>query len=317
MNTYQMSLCLGGGAGRAARRAAIVLLAGAALAASPVQAAAGSGQSQEVAQPKNAATGYVIVGPVSSDWSTADGVDIHAAAVTNNSGHASVDQGLFLYLWATPIADGVPTVSPDLGGQSLGGFALGTLANGKSITGISLSGATFTEPPKGCYYVMLALLNGTTLVDVFPFNDANVADPTPTGYTAHTFGGAACAQTTPCENSAVAACLLSGRFQVTATYYNATDGEAQGQVLSFGGTRAQSDESVFYYFTDPSNFEMGVKILDACSITNTFWVFIGGLTNQGWTVAVLDTKTGNKKGYANDLNVTTVTTTDTAALPCP
>ncbi|HLX09402.1 MAG TPA: hypothetical protein VKY89_16235 [Thermoanaerobaculia bacterium] len=71
-------------------------------------------------------------------------------------------------------------------------------------------------------------------------------------------------------------------------------GKSQAQVLSFTGERAESDESVFYYFADPSNFELGVKVLDACALTSSFWVFIGGLTNQRWTV-----------------------TTDTVGLPCP
>jgi hypothetical protein len=62
---------------------------------------------------------------------------------------------------------------------------------------------------------------------------------------------------------------------------------------------------------------MGIKVLDACAVNNFFWVFIGGLTNQGWEVNILDTKTGTSKFYSNDLNITTLTTADTAALPCP
>jgi hypothetical protein len=45
--------------------------------------------------------------------------------------------------------------------------------------------------------------------------------------------------------------------------------------------RAESDQSAFLWFFDPSNFEMGLKMLDACTLNNHFWVFISGLTNQG------------------------------------
>jgi hypothetical protein len=46
-------------------------------------------------------------------------------------------------------------------------------------------------------------------------------------------------------------------------------------------------------------------------------VFIGGLTNQGWTINVLDTQTGNHNHYVNNLPNVTVTTADTKGLPCP
>ena len=62
---------------------------------------------------------------------------------------------------------------------------------------------------------------------------------------------------------------------------------------------------------------MGLKILDACVLNNHFWVFIGGLTNQGWTVQILDTSTGHTRTYTNPLNQLTPTTADTSALACP
>jgi hypothetical protein len=119
-----------------------------------------------------------------------------------------------------------------------------------------------------------------------------------------------------CTRSATTACLVNGRFQVTVSYEN-SGSSGQAQVMSFAGRRAESDESVFLYFTDPSNFEMGLKILPACGVNNHFWVFIGGLTNQGWQVSILDTSNGRTKSYSNALNHLTSTTADTSALPCP
>jgi hypothetical protein len=275
------------------------------------QAAAPEG----TAQPKGSASGFVIVGPVATSWAVGSGITIDVAAVVNNN--TTKNGSLGLHLWATPAGDGVPVISPLIDFSDLGGIDLGVLRAGKQITNIAQAGLTFTPPKPGCYYVMLALLNETVLVDLFPLSKGG--DATSGGYDVFPFGKTppVCTQTAACSISALDGCLLSGRFQVTATYYNATDGSAQAQVLAFDGTRAESDESVFYYFTDPSNFEMGVKVLDACAVNNFFWVFIGGLTNQGWTVNILDTKTGNTKTYSNPLNITTITTTDTTALPCP
>jgi hypothetical protein len=265
----------------------------------------------------DATTGYVIVGPVSDAWGTNNGVTVGAAAIANNTSQTS--SPLFLEIWATPIADGTPALNKTFNFYDLGGANLGTLGPGQQFTNVLQTGLTYTPIPKGCYFVMLALLNGTTLVDLFPFgyttNAANI--PAANGYLEFSFSGATCPAATSCANSGNVACLVDGRFQITETYYNAIDGKQQAQVMSFGPTRAQSDESIFYYFTNPSNFEMGINVLDACAITNSFWVFLGGLTNQGWEVNVLDTQTGNHKSYRNNLNTVTVTTTDTVGLPCP
>jgi hypothetical protein len=264
----------------------------------------------------DANTGYVIVGPVSDAWGTNSGVTVGAAAITNNSGSESGP--LFFYLWATPVGDGAPTLSQDLNFYDLGGTELGSLEPGQSFTNVLQTGLTYTPVPKGCYYVSLALVNGTTLVDIFPFSYTTNANdiPSASGYIEFSFGGASCPVPTSCTDSAVTSCLNSGRFQVTDTYYNAINGKAQGQAMSFGSTRAQSDESIFYYFTNSSNFEMGINVLDACAVNNAFWIFIGGLTNQGWEVNVLDTQTGNHKSYHNPLGTLTVTTADTTGLPC-
>jgi hypothetical protein len=265
----------------------------------------------------DANTGYVIVGPVTDSWGATNGVTVGAAAIANNT--ASTSGQLSLELWATSVAQGAPTVRNGLIYYELGGTTIGTLGPGQQLTNVLETGLPFSPVPPGCYFVMVALLDGKDLVDLFPFSySANADDvPSPTGYTVFPFGsGTTCQAPTSCADSANAACLVGGRFQVTTTYYNAIDGKAQAQAMSFGSTRAQSDESIFYYFTNSSNFEMGINVLDACAVNNAFWIFIGGLTNQGWEVNVLDTQTGNHKAYQNHLNNLTVTTADTTGLPC-
>jgi hypothetical protein len=119
-----------------------------------------------------------------------------------------------------------------------------------------------------------------------------------------------------CTPDATTACLGGGRFQVTVDWQTSTASGA-GRVMSFGGQRAENDDSVFYWFFSSTNFEMGLKVLDGCAVNGKFWVFVSGLTNQGWTVHVHDTATGATKTYSNALGHLTTTTADTSALSCP
>lgn len=107
----------------------------------------------------------------------------------------------------------------------------------------------------------------------------------------------------------------AGVFQATVVY-NYAEGFGQGQVMSFNGRKAANDESAFSYFTDPNNFEMGLKMLDGCSLDNHFWVFISGPTNDQWMVNILDTVNGNVWSARNELNHLTSTIADTSAFPC-
>ena len=89
--------------------------------------------------------------------------------------------------------------------------------------------------------------------------------------------------------------------------------------MSFGGQRTENEESVFWWFFSPTNFEMGVKVLNACVpfLGNKYWVFVSGLTDQGWTVHVRDTQTGATRTYSNAVGHLSTTFADTSAFNCP
>jgi hypothetical protein len=124
-------------------------------------------------------------------------------------------------------------------------------------------------------------------------------------------------QTGVCTPDADTACLLGGRFEVGVTFQTATQG-GTAQVMSFGGQRAENAESVFFTFFSATNFEMGLKVLDACAINGRFWVFVSGLTDQGWTVTIRDTQTGAVKTYGNAVGQLSSTFADTTQGPsCP
>ena len=259
-------------------------------------------------RPFDGLSGLIIAGNVHATWGSGN-ADLMAQIISNRRSSSSGDLTLNLIATTSP---------PPVGGFSgfvMASFDLGALPGNTDFTNVDTGTIPFTPPAtNGCYYVSEVLEENDIVVDVRTFPAGGT--PENTGFDVFPFG-TTCPAATFCTRTGTGACLRGGRFQVTAVYENGVSGSGPATALSFGSTRAESDESIFYYFTDPGNFELGVKVLDACSLTHTFWVFIGGLTNQGWTVNVLDTQTGNHNLYGNALDVTTVTTTDTAALPCP
>lgn len=119
-----------------------------------------------------------------------------------------------------------------------------------------------------------------------------------------------------CLPDAQTACLHSGRFEVKVRFQTTTaSGDALVQL--FNGQRAETPESAFFTFFSPTNFEIGVKVLFACPLTNTWWAFTSGLTDQGWTVTVRDTQTGAQQTYSNVVGHLSSTFADTGAFLCP
>jgi hypothetical protein len=90
-----------------------------------------------------------------------------------------------------------------------------------------------------------------------------------------------------CVRDAQTACLQNDRFEVKVSYANSSS-SGSASVMSFGGQRAENRESAFYSFASPTNFEIGLKVLEACTppFGNKFWVFVSGLTDQAWTLTV-------------------------------
>ena len=118
-----------------------------------------------------------------------------------------------------------------------------------------------------------------------------------------------------CARDGDTACLGLGRFKVEVQWQTAT-GEGGGRLMSFGGQRAESADSSFWWFFDPANYELGVKVLDGCAVNGRYWVFLSGLTNQGWTATIRDGKSGTVKTYTNTLGQLAPPFADTQAFAC-
>jgi hypothetical protein len=94
-----------------------------------------------------------------------------------------------------------------------------------------------------------------------------------------------------CRPSATTLCLLDGRFAATVTWQNQFNG-----VIGAGMAGPLSSETGTFYFTDPTDKELLVKILD---FGNRIGVFYGTLSNLQYTLQVTDTSTGGTKTYFN------------------
>ena len=72
-----------------------------------------------------------------------------------------------------------------------------------------------------------------------------------------------------------------------------------------------------FWFFDPANVEMTVKVLDGCSLNSHYWVFAAGMTNVGVQWKVTNNLSSTTKDYSNAIGTPFQPVQDTAAFPCP
>lgn len=112
-----------------------------------------------------------------------------------------------------------------------------------------------------------------------------------------------------CVPSATVMCLVSNRFSVEIAWEDPSANTGAGQVGS-----QLFDDTGYFYFADPEQPELFLKILDGTPINTFWWVFFGGLSNWEYTLTVIDTVTAEQAVYFNPLGSFT-TEADTSALP--
>ncbi len=97
-----------------------------------------------------------------------------------------------------------------------------------------------------------------------------------------------------CTQSGVSTCQLAGRFKVEVQWRNHRNGTiGRGQATSI------SDQTGTFYFFNPANTELIVKILDGRANNGSFWVFYGALSDIEYWITVSDTVSGQVKSYYN------------------
>ncbi|MCP4656443.1 MAG: hypothetical protein GY856_13600 [bacterium] len=90
-------------------------------------------------------------------------------------------------------------------------------------------------------------------------------------------------------------CLHDGRFRVEVRWRNQYGEGGEGLGRAVEGTR----ETGYFWFFDPDNLELAIKVLDGRPLTGHFWVFYGGLSDVEYWITVTDTSTGAQTTYYN------------------
>ncbi|MDY7095672.1 MAG: VWA domain-containing protein [Acidobacteriota bacterium] len=132
--------------------------------------------------------------------------------------------------------------------------------------------------------------------------------------TSYSQAGTACTgSTSPCVEGPTTLCLNQGRFEVEVDWLDRAGNTGPGRTVACG-----TDDSGLFWFFDPENWEMLVKVLNGCGVNGHYWTFFAATTNVGYDLTVRDTQTGLQKTYSNTLGVSSPAITDTSAFAtCP
>lgn len=96
-----------------------------------------------------------------------------------------------------------------------------------------------------------------------------------------------------CALSLETLCLNGQRFTASVQWRDADHNLSSGRALAI------TDNTGAFWFFDPTNLELVVKVLDGRSVNGRFWVFAGALSNVEYTITVRDALTGAVRTYFN------------------
>ncbi|HEX2164944.1 MAG TPA: hypothetical protein VHM02_13450 [Thermoanaerobaculia bacterium] len=96
-----------------------------------------------------------------------------------------------------------------------------------------------------------------------------------------------------CPERPTALCLDDGRFLVEVAWEDLQGGRGAGVSAPL-----TADAGTFWFF-EPHNVELVVKVLDARAVNGHWWVFFGALTNVDFDLQVRDLATGRSRLYHN------------------
>jgi hypothetical protein len=89
-------------------------------------------------------------------------------------------------------------------------------------------------------------------------------------------------------------CLLNHRYRASVDWH-----DQHNDVSGKGFAVPRTDQTGTFWFFDPRNVELVVKVLDGTLFNGKKWVFYGALSDVEYTLTVVDTVTGARKQYHN------------------
>ena len=111
-----------------------------------------------------------------------------------------------------------------------------------------------------------------------------------------------------CRFDAETRCLHDSRFEVKVGWWSVDGESGAGQVVEAG-----TNDSGLFWFFNPQNWEVLVKVLDGCAINQRTWVLGASTTDLGYRITVTDTVTGESRSYSNEPGRPAPAITDTEA----
>jgi len=120
--------------------------------------------------------------------------------------------------------------------------------------------------------------------------------------------------TGPCVVDTETLCLNDGRFRLTAEWEKLDGSSGHGNGIKL------TEDSGYFWFFDPTNIEVVVKVLNGCGLNPpAYWVFGAGLTNVAVHLVVTDTSNGAVYTRDNAQGSAFQPVQDTRAFPssCP
>ena len=96
-----------------------------------------------------------------------------------------------------------------------------------------------------------------------------------------------------CEPSDRALCLNDDQFQIDVVVSDSLGNARRAP------SRPITDDTGSFWFFDPANLELMVKVLDGQVINDHFWTFFGSLTDVEFFLTVTDAASGRARRYGN------------------
>jgi hypothetical protein len=112
-----------------------------------------------------------------------------------------------------------------------------------------------------------------------------------------------------CVPSDTALCLRGDRFRVEVSWRDFQGGQGVGHALPL----PERDGTGLFWFFNPANVELTVKVLNGCPVNGHYWVFVASGSTVAYEITVTDTREDVSQTYGNELGETPSLIPDTGA----
>jgi hypothetical protein len=207
-----------------------------------------------------------------------------------------------LELWATVTYPSGPSVTY----YELGSYQMDPLDGGWYYYDVDVT-VPYTPPPRGCYYITMAILEYQGFGE-WTFTDLQ------TFANREGLSGGSCGTSCVESLSNGLECLQDGRFQLAMTW---TDFDGMMYPIVFKTNGSSNPVAQGTIASSPNDVLVVVKVTKGCSLNGYWWVWVGGFTKAGLDLQITDLQTGRSGYYHKDAGELMTTVKDMDYFPCP